>query len=274
MINYRIHRIAKHLALATFSLSALPVISATTTFDISSYGTITSTSSTTPLALREPERTGAVSFTPNSYDTSIYALLQTSVTGLPGSGIKGNNELRYGYFEFGLFGITKPITSATFEIFLPANGLTGSADSITQTQSVQLRVSDFNPTSFVAMYDGEAPPSFDTLQLVADASFSPADQGSMLVLNFSPEGINYLNTEVANGTPFLKFITEITSTGYPFTQPSSNQVVYRAGVFENSDTVVAVENLPRLIVTEVPEPSSITLLGLGFFTLLLSRRRY
>ncbi|MBT8044936.1 MAG: PEP-CTERM sorting domain-containing protein [Verrucomicrobiae bacterium] len=85
------------------------------------------------------------------------------------------------------------------------------------------------------------------------------------------EGINYLNAEVANGTPYLKSITEINNNGY--TQIiGGHSVTTVAGAFENSGALTG-DNYPRLIVTMVPEPSSSSQLGLGFLTAMLRRGR-
>ncbi|MFK7911393.1 MAG: PEP-CTERM sorting domain-containing protein [Akkermansiaceae bacterium] len=64
-------------------------------------------------------------------------------------------------------------------------------------------------------------------------------------------------------------MTEINNSGYPLNIFSSS-VTTVAGAFENSSNG-AGENLPRLVVTEVPEPSTSALLVVSLLSALLRR---
>ncbi|MCP5537447.1 MAG: hypothetical protein H7A51_14590 [Akkermansiaceae bacterium] len=249
-------------------LSAL-VTQAATTVTTTRYGQVTIVNESIPINSQPNQLSGSVSYQANQHTTGVHSRSLVSTGPLGGFVFNSKATNEHGYFEFSTATIPSTITTATFQLYLPNNGLTDSATTAS-TQLIHLRQTSYNPDSAQVSYPDSYPPSYDDLPIVAEATVLSSDLGTTIDFVFNTTGLDYLRNTVTAGGSTLRFITHIGAHDYPTTIEPEGATI-KGAVFANTYNLTAAQ-APRLTLNLVPEPSSTTLLTLAFLTLFSHRR--
>ncbi len=206
---------------------------------------------------------------------------------------------RKNYFIFDLSTVTDTIVSATFHVYMgPDSGMPFPAmngyESLDMTEEYALSATSSLAAAdalgiaddlIVAAMTGGAS-AFDDgsdLMVMAAADMyaimgdgpivgglttSPADNGLILSISFTPDGIVYLNSHLGDAVILSGSILSVGS-------PSTTESIFGFTGPDIADVLAPGPDplIPELELTTVPEPSSAALLGLGGLALILRRRK-
>jgi len=181
---------------------------------------------------------------------------------------------RRNYFIFDLAGVTTPVASATFKLFLPGGPLLPLGFiSSDPTEDYRISGSGFSWTAFAEAFGGTASPAmlsamFGTMgtgPAYGLTTISAADGGSDIVMTLSPAAIMAINASL--GDHFL-----ITGR-LPDIHPSMPGMPPSELVFAYTDIPHPLMPFPRLELTFVPSPGAGGPLAVAGVLMLLRRRR-
>ncbi|MBK1855630.1 hypothetical protein JO972_11720 [Verrucomicrobiaceae bacterium 5K15] len=201
----------KYLTILTLVLP----LNAATTLAPATVGSISLESENEPPPTFPGERvfSGSVDFTPGAYSTGVTSTVTVgqAPNGATISTSQGN--FSYGFFEFDITSLPENIHQATLNLTLPANGLAGSAP--TSTQTIDIRLSDFDTSNFQSAYPDALPPDLLTGNIFAATQIMPSDAGSSIQFTFNEDGLNYLRSASSSSISTLKLIASIGTADYP-----------------------------------------------------------
>ncbi len=242
-------------ALAALSCLAISDLAqASNEFPPSTIGVVTVSRETRSLPTT---REGSVSFVEGGYNTTTFSSFSVGQAASGALLTGSSTTVEMGYFEFDSDIIPAILTSASLQLFLPLDGLSGSAP--TSTQSVEIRATDFNRLSSPGVYPDETPPFFFGDEVFARATVTTAEAGSMIVFHFNQAGLDYLKNAEGLGNPSVKLVTLIVPNNWPDLTPDNptNNTI-GGGVFVNTANL-SPSLQPRLIINQIPDPATLDL---------------
>lgn len=191
-----------------------------------------------------------------------------------GYSIPSTPSERRNYFIFDLAGVTTPVMSAKFKLFLPGGPtLPLGYISSEPTEDYRISGSGFHWTSFVGAFGGLATPpmlsamfgTMGTGPAYGLTTISAADGGTDIVMDLSHAAIMDINASL--GDHFL-----ITGR-LPDIHPSTPGMPPSELVFAYTDIPHPLMPLPRLELTFVPSPGAAGVLAVAIGVTAAQRRR-
>jgi hypothetical protein len=184
------------------------------------------------------------------------------------------------FFVFDLTGVTEPIGRAELRLADPAyccGSGAGTADKPVQLFDVSTSVTDVRAASGgpfrVDIFDdlGTGPRYSSVMEIWPPTPpCGGPGCGKIYTMPFNDDGIAFLNARLGQTIVLGGAIQTPPLTGDPFFRFPYEYLLFNGAPFPTSD----VGDVRELVLTPVPEPTTLGLLGLGFVTMLLRRRRH
>lgn len=180
---------------------------------------------------------------------------------------------RRNYFIFDLDGVTTPVVSATFKLFLPGASMPSGFISSDPTEDYRISGSAFPWMAYVGAFGGTAPPpmlaamfgTMGTGSAYGLTTISGDDSGTDIEIELSAAAIMDINASL--GSKFL-------ITGHlPDIHPSMPGMPPSELVFAYTDIPHPFIPLPRLELTFVPGPVGVAPFAVVCGVLAVRRRR-
>ncbi|MEM1083328.1 MAG: hypothetical protein AAGI48_04350 [Verrucomicrobiota bacterium] len=196
---------------------------------------------------------GSVGYSDGIYTTggNFRTIFGPSPSGIPLA--RTTNTFHLGYFEFDATALPETILSGSLELFLPFNGLAGSAP--TSTQTFDLRSSTFDRIASPGTYNDEDVPNFAGEETLARVTITAADAGTTIAFEMNAAGIAYLQSAVDEGDSLVKLSTLVVDVDWPNTAIFTNEINRVGFVFANTAGLPAMQQ-PRLVVNSLPDPAT------------------